>query len=365
MSFLYQRKGSPFHWISYRHPITGVRVYESTGLKVSNRNETRQAHARALELTTKELALGRIVKTEAWSYWVEPFLNGKYSTAAQLRTLERYKTSWRNIVPFLEERGLRFPRQLQREDLFAYIEWRKTTRNERVRPCSFNTARHEIKLLGTILAEAVARGYCTRNVARDLGLKREPAAQKPEFTTEDILEIRRRLKAEPEWMQISYEIALHQGTRLRATQVDLHKDVDWAAGTITFHEKGNRKLTVPIAPELRPLLERRYREGHRFSCLIPRSASAAWRSFFDRMGRRDFCFHCCRVTTISRLARAGVSEALATRYVGHSSTEIHRSYQRLGVLDLVACHVTVAGTVGLDPSNAWTHTFRSPTESLL
>ena len=364
MSFLYQRKGSPFHWISYRHPITGKRVCESTGLKVFNRNETRQAQARALELTTKELALGRIVKTEAWSYWVEPFLNGKYSTAAQLRTLERYKTSWRNIVPFLEERGLRFPRQLQREDLYAYIEWRKTTRNERVRPCAFNTARHEIKMLGMILSEAIARGYCTRNVARDLSLKKEKPAQKPEFTTEDILEIRRRLQIEPDWMRVSFEMAIHQGTRLRATQVDLHQDVDWAAGTITFHEKGNRLLTVPIAPELRPLLERRRDEGHRFSCLLPRAASTAWRSFFNKMGRKDFCFHCCRVSTITRIARAGVSEALAARYVGHASTEIHRSYQRLSVRDLVACHVTVAGTVGLD-SSAWTQAFKSPTESLV
>lgn len=97
-------------------------------------------------------------------------------------------------------------------------------------------------------------------------------------------------------MRVSFEMAIHQGTRLRATQVDLHQDVDWAAGTITFHEKGNRLLTVPIAPELRPLLERRRDEGHRFSCLLPRAASTAWRSFFNKMGRKDFCFHCCRVT---------------------------------------------------------------------
>lgn len=365
MAFLYQRKGSPFHWISYRHPITGKRVCESTGLKVSNRNETREAHARVLEISAKELAVGRIVKTEAWSYWVEPFLAARYSTAAQLRTLERYKTSWRNILPFLEERGLRFPRQLQREDLFAYIEWRKTTRNERVRPCSFNTARHEIKLLGTILAEAVARGYCARNVARDLGLKKEKTKQKPEFTIEDILEIRRRLQTEPDWMRVSFEIAIHHGTRLRATQVDLHNDVDWSEGIITFREKGNKQLSVPIAPELRPLLERLYRDGHQFSCIIPRGASGAFRRFFNLLGRKDWTHHAARVTTISRLARSGVSEALSTRYVGHASTEIHRSYQRLGVRDLVACHVTVAGTVGLDSSNAWTHNLRSPTESLV
>ena len=344
--------------------MTGKRVSESTGLKVSNRNETRLAHARALDMSAKELAVTRIVASEAWSYWVEPFLLARYSTVAQLRTLERYKTSWRNIVPFLEERGLRFPRQLQREDLYSYLEWRKTTRNERVRPCSFNTARHEIKMLGMILAEAVARGYCTRNVARDLALRKEKPKQKPEFTIDDILEIRRRLQTEPDWMRVCFEISIHHDTRLRATQVDLHQDVDWTAGTITFDEKGDRMLTVPIAPELRPLLERRRDEGHRFSCLLPRGASKAWRSFFDRMGRRDFSFHCCRVTTISRLARAGVSEALATRYVGHASTEIHRSYQRIGVRDLVACHVAVAGTVGVD-SSAWTQTFKSPTDSLV
>lgn len=364
MAFIYQRKGSPFHWISYRHPITGKRVCESTGLRVSNRSETRLAHARVLEISAKELAVKRVVASEAWGYWVEPFLNARYSTASQYGTLERTKTAWRNITAFLEERGLRFPRQLRREDLYDYIEWRKTACNDRVRPCSFNTARHEVKMLGMILAEAVVREYCTLNVARDLGIKKETPRQKPEFTTEDILEIRNRLQAEPEWMRVSFEISIHHGTRLRATQVDLGQDVDWIAGTITFLEKGSRRLTVPIAPGVRPILERRRAEGHRFSCLLPRGASKAWRSFFDRMGRRDFCFHCCRVTTVSRLARAGVSEAIAKRFVGHASTEIHRSYQRLGVRDLVACHVPIAGGVGLD-SSASTQTFKSLTESLV
>lgn len=77
-------------------------------------------------------------------------------------------------------------------------------------------------MLGMILSEAVARGYCVRNVARDLSLKKEKPAQKPEFTAEDILEIRRRLQIEPDWMRVSFEMAIHQGTRLRATQVDLH-----------------------------------------------------------------------------------------------------------------------------------------------
>lgn len=44
------------------------------------------------------------------------------------------------------------------------------------------------------------------------------------------------------------------------------------------------------------------------------------------------------MTVITRLARSGVPEAKAMKFVGHASTEIHRIYQRLSVDDLACCH---------------------------
>lgn len=48
-------------------------------------------------------------------------------------------------------------------------------------------------------------------------------------------------------------------------------------------------------------------------------------------------FHSTRVTVVTRLARAGVQERVAMRYVGHASATIHRIYTRLQVDDLKCC----------------------------
>lgn len=45
------------------------------------------------------------------------------------------------------------------------------------------------------------------------------------------------------------------------------------------------------------------------------------------------CFHCTRVTFITRGARAGVPESAMMKMVNHASKEIHRIYQRLADAD--------------------------------
>jgi hypothetical protein len=46
------------------------------------------------------------------------------------------------------------------------------------------------------------------------------------------------------------------------------------------------------------------------------------------------CFHCLRVTYVTRLAQAGVPLSLAMRLTNHSDELVHRIYQRLGVEDV-------------------------------
>ncbi|MHB9008921.1 MAG: tyrosine-type recombinase/integrase [Limisphaerales bacterium] len=317
-----------------------------------------------MEIAAREFGANHHRAEEAWSHWVASFLRDHYGAAHQARTLERYLTGWRNLTCFLEERDIRFPRLLRREDLFDYLRWRQQTRNERVRPCSFNTARHEIKLLGLILQEAVHRGYCTSNPSRVMGLSRQPTKPKPDISRTDIELIRQQLIHEPEWMRVCFEIAIHHGTRLRATKVHLERDIDWTAGTITFHEKGSKLLTVPMAEDLHLLLQGLRLQGREFSCMLPRDASRHWRRFFDSIDRPQYCFHCSRVTVVTNLARAGVSESLAMRFVGHASTEIHRIYQRLGVRDLDRCHLAMSAVLD-SPSNTRTHIMRSSTPSLV
>ena len=59
-----------------------------------------------------------------------------------------------------------------------------------------------------------------------------------------------------------------------------------------------------------------------------------WHRFFRRIGLPHLSFHCTRVTVITRLARAGVPEQQAMRFIGHATLEVHRIYQKLKPGDL-------------------------------
>lgn len=200
-----------------------------------------------------------------------------------------------------------------------------------------NTALGEVKLLGLILGEALQRGMVRSNVCRNLGIKRDRGRIKPEFTDDQIRMVRDALLNYPEWMRISFEISMHHGTRLRATQIDLHRDIDWKNRRITFHEKAGKVFTVPAHPIVFQLLKQRHAAGAAKACELPKGASKAWRKFFDRIGLTEHCFHCCRVTVITKMARKGVAEAKAMKFVGHASSEVHRIYQRLRTEDLDDC----------------------------
>lgn len=205
------------------------------------------------------------------------------------------------------------------------------------------TALSEVKLLGLLVGEAKERGLVRTNVCRNLGIKRDRGRIKPDFTDAQIQTIREALLNWPAWMRICFEISIHHGTRLRATQIDLHRDVDWENRRITFHEKAGKVFTVPAHRDVFRLLEQRRKLGATKACELPKGPSKAWRKFFDSVGLTEHCFHCCRVTVISKMARAGVSEAKAMKFVGHASTEIHRIYQRLRVEDLNDCLDALTG----------------------
>jgi integrase len=67
-----------------------------------------------------------------------------------------------------------------------------------------------------------------------------------------------------------------------------------------------------------------------------------WREFFDELGMREICFHCTRVTFITWCHRQGIPENVIMKLVNHASTEIHRIYQRLNVVDVQAWRDRVA-----------------------
>jgi len=115
--------------------------------------------------------------------------------------------------------------------------------------------------------------------------------------------------------------------------------------TITFRIKGNRSHTTQLHPALVPLFQRLKAEGRTHSFNFPGKGNEAgdggsytsyWRRFFDSLGLHHICFHCTRVTVVTQLARSGVNEQTARRFVGHSSKLVHQIYTRLSHDDLGA-----------------------------
>jgi len=171
----------------------------------------------------------------------------------------------------------------------------------------------------------------------NLKLHKDKPAKKPEITDEELAQIRRALQDEPEWMQVSFAIALHTGCRLRETRIPLDC-VDFRENKITFPSpKGgeDRAFSIPMPTALRPILERLKAQKRRYTLEFPFQPSRRWQQFFIKVELPHLCFHCLRVTYVNRLRRVGVPREVAMRMVNHASELVHRIYQREKVEDVV------------------------------
>jgi hypothetical protein len=144
-------------------------------------------------------------------------------------------------------------------------------------------------------------------------------------------------------MTISFEIALHQGCRIRETSV-LLSDIDENTGRIQFHAKGGKIFTTALNPALIPMIRKLRAVGAERTCLLPRMATKDWHWLLKGRPDRGWkgicpkaCFHCTRVTAITRMARNNVPIQKTMRFVNHADQAVHRIYQRLQADDLDLC----------------------------
>jgi integrase len=151
------------------------------------------------------------------------------------------------------------------------------------------------------------------------------------------------------WMSICFEVGILQGCRLSETSVPLDH-IDEQARTIRFRGKGKNGVphifTTRLHEGLLPILAELRAAGVTHTCRLPPRASLEWWEFFRAHGLGHLCFHCTRVTVITRLARAGVPIQQAMRYVGHASETVHGIYQRLHAPDLGSATAALAGLEG-------------------
>ena len=359
MASLYERPDSPFFWLKFRDR-SGRVCQVSTHCRVGVGPDARRAKVIRNEKSLEESLYGEPQKErEGWA-WVSGFLAARHR--ASPATLERYTVAWANLRLFLDELRV-LPQGFRREHCFQYIEWRSRPNKARGKyRCCQNTALMELKVMRLVMQEAIERRIVSANPCIKLGIKRDRPKEKPELSAEDCAVIRSAIPSvadpvEREMLHHSFEIARYQGCRLAETRLDPVNDVDLALGTIRFRSaKGGKDFTTRLHPDLVPLFEDLQKRGVRATWTIPDGrgrqwASAKWWKFLDGLGlkSRGVTFHSTRVTVVTELARANVHESKAQSYVGHSSTTVHRIYQRLRPNDLTDC--TRAISAGKPPSS--------------
>ncbi|MEQ2005247.1 MAG: tyrosine-type recombinase/integrase [Limisphaerales bacterium] len=333
MASLFKRKGSRNWWISFRK--RGKRWHRSLRYKHDVSADTRKAREECARQTLREMTESGQQAESRWEGWVPGFFAQRYATMP--KTKHRYEITWRTFLLFFDRMDITSPAQIGYKEVMEFLAWRQNPDVKGVYPSSRNTAIHEVKMLGAILQEAVRRGYIVANPARGLGLIRDKPKEKAEITLAEEAIIRRELPNWPAWMQACFEIAMATGCRLRETAIDL-ANVDVDAGTMHFIAKGGRVHSLMIPPVLLPLFRRLKAEGAKKACELPKSGpSKFWWSFFRKVGLPHLCFHCIRVTVVTRLARAGIPERLTMRYVGHASSTVHAIYTKLRPADLQSC----------------------------
>ena len=335
MAYLYRKNRSPF-WYVVHFDDHGNEVHKSTKLRADDPNQTLEAKAMRADLEAKEHRGAPVAGKDGWDTWVVKYLKRHCESPL---TLERYMDAWKWLGMWLQTERYHSPRAITYRNALEYIDWRVNHKKKSGKKAGRNTAIFELKTFAMIMGEAVRLGHTNANPLASLKLKRDKPAKKPELTDDEITAIQKALKDEPEWMQVSFDIALHTGCRLRETRI-ARDCVDLAENKITFAApKGgeDRAFSIPMPSALRPLFERLFgdkKNKREFTLEFPFQPSRRWQQFFIVIKKPHLTFHCLRVTYVNRLRRAGVPREAAMRLVNHSSELIHQIYQRERVDDV-------------------------------
>ena len=357
MASIYKRAGTDYWWIKYRNPKNGKIVRESTGFRVGIGPETRKAQELEAQKTLEE----RRAPTTAigqWQKWVPDYLRSRVDG----RTLERYLTAWRNIRMWLDECDLPAPRNITYQNSATYLAWRAEAdkRNGKYK-AGRNTAILEFKILRLLLSEAVRRGYCSGNPAREVILKREPRKLFPDYTDDQLKEIFNAIDKEPEPMKIcfqrSFAIALLHGVRLNETNVSPMTDVHLSGDipTIQFRQKGGKVRTKPLHPQLQPLFQKLQKDRSPQTYPMKSTVNGRllwgnhWTKFWHRHGFKATnpagCFHSLRVTVENVLREGGVDKEIREAYLSHEhGGDVNAAYDRVKVREMLKCHAPLTRT---------------------
>lgn len=339
----YERKDSPFVHIQYGD-ANEVKRYKKTRIRKDDPDKALKVAKALNELEAQLLKGPQKARIGSWA-WVSDYLRQRY--AANKRTLQIYLIHWNWLRAFFERSEIDGPGQFQRAHAFQYLDWRTSqVKQKSGRSPGINTAIDDLKVLGLILDEAARRNMIEKNEARRLDIKRTEPALKPEIFDQEIETIYPALKEK--WMFRSFHIGLHTALRFSDTAIERNR-VNWREQEIVIElPKGGRKraFAIKIYPSIRPMIEEFMDSQEPVLWTLPPKERAlvglTWMHFFRGLGLRHLCFHCTRVSFITRGARAGVPEGMMMLMVNHASKEIHRIYQRLAATDALRYRSQIA-----------------------
>ena len=347
MASIYKR--GKIWWVKWKNYDTGEVVRESLGLRVGFGQDDAKARRLESKYTSREsvdkksfegVSATKVGDTE-WGKWVHVFIKVRYQN---LQTVEKYRVALLSLLYWCQKVGIDVPRKLTREHATEYLVWRtsskKVDKSDKNYPYGApkwgkavrNTALQEISIMGMLLTEAVDRKYIEYNPWLRLGFRKAAVRQKPEITEAEERVIREKLRSAPEWMRVSFNIAMAQGCRLSETRLNLAEQVDMVKERITFKAKRSKVYTVKMNPDLVPMFRSMVKDGREFT-MSERCVgvmSCRWRRLFNECGFKHISFHCTRVTAITRAHRAGVSRTLAMTFFNHATDSVHQIYTRLG-----------------------------------
>jgi integrase len=233
--------------------------------------------------------------------------------------------------------GHMLPDSLTAQMLYRYADQRrKVDRKTKQLVPAPEAARHEIALLGHVLAKSIRWGVSTTNAVRGLE-KADRKGQRPPVPWEQLQAVR---ALATERMRLAIDLAVCMGPR-RGNLLSLTRENLTDEGIVFLNTKGQRLQLIEWSDELRAIVDQlkalkpqvgpgrfllRTREGTRYS---DDGFSANWQRLMRKhvaAGGQRFTFHDLR----SVAADEGTLEEARAR-LGHASAATTQRFYRRGV----------------------------------
>ena len=337
MANKYKKKGSPYWWVRFKD-ASGKYKDVSSKLRHSgpgSAQETKECDAR---LVLTEAEEGRKANNaELWESWVENF----FTVCVQDEgTRNGYRQSWSWLRSYLNEIGVKTPREVTYKVGVDFLAWRRT--HGMKKETKATTAHRDLKVLRKLMNYAVRSGLADGNPLNRMGINRPEHAKKEEFTDEQIKQLYAAFAkhcTENDWKYVAFRIGSELGIRLSATQiawerVDFKRNIMIVTGKRSNGKAKDYPTIIPTS--LKPLLEKQKALGGKFTVELPENASQVFGKFLHKVAKLpNHCFHGTRVTFNARLERnPEISGRVAMQALNHTSAAVHAVYSRPSVEDL-------------------------------